>query len=152
MGSMDEGCGVSDVSARAETTGARRVSTYLPSPRTIRAVCWAIRAHCVDLARCAARAYTEDLLARWRALVFVWDSWCFGFLVEVSLRLRAERAMDVVLDDCLWSRCFAFLAEVSLRLRAERAMDVQVVLDDCSCSRRVGHAQRIVTNIHAPLK
>jgi hypothetical protein len=68
-------------------------------------------------------------LARWRDLAFVWDSWCFAFLVEVSLRA------GVVLDDCLCSRCFAFLVEVGLRLRAERAM---VVLGDCSCSRACG--------------
>jgi hypothetical protein len=42
---MDEGCGVSDTSARVESTGTCRVSTYLPSPTTICAVCWAIKAH-----------------------------------------------------------------------------------------------------------
>ena len=72
-------------------------------------------------------------MARWRTRVFVWGSWCFDFLVEVSLRLRVERrlrAMDVVLDDCSWSRGVW-----------------------CVCVREdMRSKQRIVTNIHAPLK
>ncbi len=58
----------------------------------------------MHLARCAARAYTDDLLARWRVRAFAWDSLYFAFLAGVSFRLRVERAMDVVLGDCSCSR------------------------------------------------
>jgi len=39
MVDMEEGCRFPDMLARVEATGTCRVSTYLPSPRTIRAVC-----------------------------------------------------------------------------------------------------------------